>query len=80
MKVEIRKRKDEIEMKSQQIDSLEKHIASGILASHSTMDTSELSQVLCSFFKPLLASERPSELKAENPHTDPFINYVTVFR
>ncbi|RZC83244.1 hypothetical protein C5167_046033 [Papaver somniferum] len=44
IQVEIRKRKDEIEMKSQQIDSLEKHIASGILASHSTMDTSELSQ------------------------------------
>ncbi|XP_026413801.1 kinesin-like protein KIN-7K, chloroplastic [Papaver somniferum] len=44
IQVEIRKRKDEIKMKSQQIDSLEKHIASGILASHSTMDTSELSQ------------------------------------
>ncbi|KAI3926902.1 hypothetical protein MKX01_032817 [Papaver californicum] len=44
IQVEIRKRKDEIKMKSQQIDSLEKHIASGILASHCMMDTSELSQ------------------------------------
>ncbi|KAI3949156.1 hypothetical protein MKW98_026536 [Papaver atlanticum] len=44
IQVEIRKRKDEIKMKSQQIDSLEKHIASGILASHSRKDTSELSQ------------------------------------
>ncbi|OVA20703.1 Kinesin [Macleaya cordata] len=44
IQVEIRKLNDEIKVKNQQIDTLEKQIAAGILASHDKMDTSELSQ------------------------------------
>lgn len=50
-KVEMKKLNDEIKVKNEQIDLLEKQIADSIVASHDKMGKHEVSQVSCTFLQ-----------------------------
>ncbi|KAF9599347.1 hypothetical protein IFM89_036804 [Coptis chinensis] len=64
LQVEIRRLKDEIKVKTQQISSLEKQIAAAILASGDKIDTSELSQSFAELMAQL--NEKSFELEVKS--------------
>ncbi|XP_031261902.1 kinesin-like protein KIN-7K, chloroplastic isoform X2 [Pistacia vera] len=64
LQVEIKKLKDEIKGKNEQISLLEKQIADSIMASHNTMDNAEVSQSIAELVAQLNEKSFELEVKA----------------